>query len=547
MVRPGTRGPRGIRSLGAGWLRASWFRRSTLVVLAAVLVGAILRVVGAWWGLPYSLHSDEWVIVQGAIDLAQRNSFEPSLFLRPDHVEIKLSFLAYTLYAVGLHGLPVEVAYASDPGTFLLISRLITAAMGTAMIVLAALIGRRFSRSVGAIAAVLFALFPPFIMHSYFATPDIPLALASMALVLALMYYVAKPGYSSLLAASAAVSFSIAIKYPGAISAVMIAIVVIVLAIRDRRPWRILSHGATAVAGVLGFLFLISPVLFTNITGVMDSIRQESRTEHSGADGLGWGGNLAFYVNDFAGAAGLLLVLFAIVGIAFAIRMRSLIALPLTLGIVMWVALSAVALHWARWGIPMYITPLLFASVGGWYLYRFAGQRWPGSRWRTPVAVVVSVIVLLNFATGAAATVARYLAPDTRVTSMQEFADLGVTRETAIFEGYSPLSPGDPFYIFDQFRWDGDTLVPLDPQKEFVLLSSCIFDRYETAPKYAEQRATHDAIRAQFEEVLRVDAVPRRGDVPVEPLSIISAIGETAQFAAGGMAGCGLEVYRITP
>ncbi|NYF11559.1 hypothetical protein HDC94_002715 [Leifsonia sp. AK011] len=523
-----------------------WFRASTLVVLGAVLVGGTLRVLGTSWGLPLGLHPDEWTIVQGALDLAQRNSFEPSLFLRPDHVEIKLSFLAYTLYAVILHGVPVPVAYADDPATFLLISRLITAVLGTAMIVMAALIGRRFSRPVGAIAAVLFAIFPPFVLSSHYATPDIPLALASMIVILALMYYVSKPGYVSLLVASAGVSLSIAIKYPGAISATMIAIVVVVLAIRDRRPLRILSHGAAAIAGVVAFLFTISPVLFTNVTGVIAAIQKEARTEHSGADGLGWGGNLLFYAEGFFLVAGVLLTAISILGVVLAIRMRALVALPLALGFLTWVILSAVALHWDRWAIPMYLSPLLFASVGGWYAYRFVGQRYPEWRWRRLVTIIVSALVLLNLAAGSVATVARLLATDSRNEAAQTFADLGITPDNSVDEGYSPLVPNGPMYLDDVVKWEDGRIVPAYEGKKFILLSSCLHDRFWTAEKYADERAMYDAIRSDYPLELTVETVPARQRTGIEPWNVATAIAETAAFANGGLGGCTLEVYRIT-
>ena len=60
------------------------------------------------------------------------------------------------------------------------------------------------------------------------------------------------------------VSVATAIKYPGALGAIMIAVTVIVSGVQARAWGRILWHGAAAIAAVVGFLFVISPVLFTN-------------------------------------------------------------------------------------------------------------------------------------------------------------------------------------------------------------------------------------------------------------------------------------------
>jgi len=45
------------------------------------------------------------VIVEGAIDMVKRHSFEPSFYYRPDHVEIQLSYLAYMAYAHLFHSI----------------------------------------------------------------------------------------------------------------------------------------------------------------------------------------------------------------------------------------------------------------------------------------------------------------------------------------------------------------------------------------------------------------------------------------------------------
>ncbi len=74
----------------------SWDR---IALVGAVLLGAVLRIVAVAWGAPERLHPDEGVIFDGAVDLANRNSFEPSVSWRPDHVEIQLSYLTYMAWS----------------------------------------------------------------------------------------------------------------------------------------------------------------------------------------------------------------------------------------------------------------------------------------------------------------------------------------------------------------------------------------------------------------------------------------------------------------
>src|ERR1035437_1235638 len=81
------------------WRRTPrWDWVSTALTLI-ILGGAVVRLVGGSWGLPLELHPDEWVIFDGAIDMAKRHSFELPYYFRPDHVEMQLSNLAYLAYS----------------------------------------------------------------------------------------------------------------------------------------------------------------------------------------------------------------------------------------------------------------------------------------------------------------------------------------------------------------------------------------------------------------------------------------------------------------
>jgi len=520
-----------------------------LVVIGCALgAGIALRFLGLNWGLPQNLNPDEWVIVTGALDLAQRNSFEPSLYFRPDHVEIQLSYIAYQAYAHLVVHAPVEAAYAADPGVFLLISRMITALFGVASVVLAYFIGRRFNRSIAVIAAVLFSLFPLFVEHSHFASPDVPLTAALMAVVLALMHYMERPGYPSLLLACAATAVAVAIKYPGAIATAMIAVIVVFAAVRDRKYARVLSHGIAAIVAVFVFLFFISPVLFTNFQAVMTSIGEEARSTHAGADGLGWGGNLGFYANEFFGVSGILLSALALIGAWVVVHRRLVTVLPALLGLFFWVIMSAVPLHWERWGVPMVISPLILASIGIYYSSTYAAEHFPENRWRKPVMVSVAVVIGANLLVGSLALVVAFLAPDTRIVSAERLSEKGMTASNTVFEGYSTFIPGSPKTIFGDFKTVDGRLVAADPSRKFVLTSSCMNDRYFQNTKYSEQRHFYDQIDSQFDLELRVTpGVRTRNNSAFEGLNILRGTEIVRAFMNGGTGGCTLSAYRIVP
>lgn len=474
-----------------------------VVLTIIVAVGVVLRALGVAWGLPFRLHPDEWVIFEGAIDMAKRNSFEPQLFLRPDHVEIKLSYLAYVVYGAVQHS-PVDVLAAADMTPFIVISRSITVALGAITIGLAYVVGRRFSPAVGLVSAGLFALLPPYIVHAHYATPDVPLTLAVLVVAWGGMRYLERPNWPNLLLMSAAVSVSIGIKYPGAIGAVMIAIAVIVAAARSRRWGQILTRGVGSALGVVGFLFIISPVLFTNVYGVVDAIRTESRSTHLGSDGLGWAGNLHYYVNTFVQSGGYILALFAVVGVVWTIRRRAVAAIPLSVGAVYWVALSSVPLHWGRWALPMYITPLLFAAIGivmtATFLWR-RRARW--TPWLRSTFVLLVAVSATNLATNAAVWTVRYVTNDSRVEALHRFAPYALTERNTITEGYTPLRPDRSTRIFTHFRVE-DGVLKIDDdvrdrkEKRYVMISSGMYGRFEADPRYADEQEFYRLLDEQF-------------------------------------------------
>jgi len=531
-----------VRSRSGGWLR----KRLTVTrtALAAILVIAtVVRVVGSRWGLPMLLHPDEWAVVDGVIDMARRNSFEPPWLLRPDHVEMKLDYLAFAGYAQLFRGMSTEAAFALDPAPFYVIARLMTAAFGVGTVVLAYLIGRRLTPLVGLVAAGLFAIFPPFVRHAHFATPDVPLTFALMLMIYALMRYLATASWASLLTASFAVAMAIAIKYPGGIGALTIALVVVLAAVRDRSWLRILTHGVGSAAGVVGFLFLISPVLFTNISGVRAELEIQAAGDRFGMEDLGLGGNLWYYLSQYAHASGLLLLALALVGLIVVVRRREVETVTWLTGVMVWVALSTMSMHWERWGFPMYVTPMLLAAVGlATLIERFWSAK---ARW-FPVTVAVAVFAQLLI--GTAAVLAGLLAPDTRAPALAFAQERGIRADNSAFEGYSPFLPGHPAAIFDQVRKVDGNLQQLTEEgapARYVVLSSSMYGRVLGKPGYESERQFYQRIFDDYTEIK--DFVPTGPGQPSlwEPVAVVRNLRYIRAVAGGGMSGPQIRIFEV--
>jgi hypothetical protein len=520
------------------------------VLVLLLIVGLAFRVAGIAWGLPQVLHPDEFVIVDGAIDMAARRSFEPAMYFRPDHVEIQLSYIAYAVYSKVFLQTSIIAGYAAQPETYLLISRLITMMFGLAIIVLMWFIGRKVSARVGFFAAAIATVLSLFVDHSHYATPDVPLTTAFLGVVLAMCHYIRSPRIPSLLIASACISISIAIKYPGAIATLVIAIVVIYAGIRDRTVSRILGHGMLAMIAVVVFLFQISPVLFTNYHAVIESFEKESGG-HPGADGLGPIGNFLFYGELMGSTFGIILGLFILLGIVDAVQRRRSVTIPWVLGGITWVILSAFAVHWDRWSVPMYITPVLFAALG---LAR-AGQMVAAWNLRRSikymVVTVLSGVMLVNLVLPSIALDVELSVPDSRIAAQDEFAELGITLENSIYEGYTPLDPSAVQFSFNGFtHTPGEEPVPVESGKDWLVLSSCSYTRFADPAQYPVEHQFYVDVRENFPLVFSVDAsdsYDERRAVP-EPVNIANAVTDIIGFTSGAQQpSCDLRVYDLTP
>jgi hypothetical protein len=507
-----------------------------------LLCATVIRVAGTRFGFPLLLHPDEWAVVDGVVDMARRNSFEPPWSLRPDHVEMKLDYFVFAAYAT-LKGHSIEAAFASDPLAFYWVARMVTAAFGVATVGLAFLVGARWSRSVGLLAAALFALFPPFVANAFFATPDVPLTFALMLMVYALMRYTSSRSWASLLWASFAVAVAVGIKYPGGVGTCMIAIVVIVAAVRDRAWLRMLVHGAGSAGAFIGFLFVISPTLFTDFSGVRRELEVQAAGGRLGHPDLGLLGNLRFYVTTYIDASGVVLTLLALVGAAVAVSNRRLEVLPWLSGLLVWVSLSTLPMTWDRWGLPMWITPLLFGAAGlGAVLETFRSSR---TRW---VAAALTAVVIANFAAGAARELAARIAPDTRQAAVAGARAEGVTRENSSYEGYTPFLPGEPAFFFKEVEPRRGGYVLFTKKRvpaTYAIVSSGMYQRVFSDPVYHKEARIYRWIFRNGTLVQQFEPSAMSARSKLEPVSILRNLRLVQSVASGAMTGPVIRIYRM--
>jgi len=523
-------------------------KKINLILLFIILFGAFLAFGGANWGLPVLLHPDEWSIVDPAMKMVHDRSLVPDIFRRPDHLLIQINAMIYRVMLV-IKGVPAESIYDVGIEVFHFAARIVTGCFAVGSILISYLVGKRYSVFVGLISAFLFAVFPLYVKSAHIVTSDIPTVFFMLLFVHFALNYMRKPALPSIALMALMTAAFTTIKYSGTILCGMIAITVIVSGIVEKKRIRILKHGIASLLFVILFIFLISPVLYFRFDDVIQAFAVEARGEHLGADGLGFIGNMLFYVNTYITTGGMILLIFFIFGCyaLFSDRRKLYYYLPLLSGLFYWICLSYVPLHWDRWALPMYVTPLIISAVG---ISKFCKMILPRikteGRQRTFIVVVTAVFCLsaVNLITSSIGNLTAAMLPDTRVASQQYTEENNIDKDNTAYDGYTTFQPntaGRAILYFDRIN---DTYYLGHSRINNILVSGEMFERYRNEPeRYADEVLFYDSLEEYYTEAMRFGDVPRASSM-IDAINIANNISYISGVKDKGMAGPILIFYK---
>ncbi len=484
-----------------------WNPKTVTILLMIGAAAFALRAFKADWGFPLQLYTDENAITSFPPRMAARNSLDPIDFERPNHGSIYLNSILYGLASRLRFHRPLQDTFADHVLFYHWLSRLAVAVLGVWLVWVAYLVGAEFHRGFGLWAALLFTLFPQFVQYSHYVTPDISMTLALLGTVLFALRYQRAPTTANLLYACACAAGATAEKYPGVLA--LSALLAAAAWAHARDGKRLLLVAVRAASAYLGFLFLFAPYLFLHPHLVLLNLISESRPTHAGQDGLGLWGNLLYYVHTYADSTSLLLAAFALVGgVALVRQWRR--SFPLLVGLVYWILLSDLPLHWDRWDIPMVVTPLLLAAYGMHCLWELGGRSAPAPGRLTRAAVaVLALAACVDLGLKDAVLLADFASPDTRWIGVAKLDSLGVNRENALSDQYTPLNPiwknG-----FDFIAAYHDSTATQD--RKYAVVSSDFYGRFFRQPeKYsAEVNFYRTLFRAPEVLDLKPNPMPER-------------------------------------
>jgi hypothetical protein len=444
-------------------------------------------------GFPLLTHPDEATIINPVVNMTRAGSLNPGNFNRPDQFLYYLNFIVLNLISYIAYGVNIAEAYGSHTLDFYFYSRFLISIMGSLIPVVAYLIGKQIKPHFALPAAVTFALFPLYIEHSVYITPDIPITLLTMVIMYFVLRYVNTDKNQYLIIATIFAAINTSEKYPGAISFAIIIAGIALQSFRNKtngtrcriKPFilQILKVGLIYVVS----LFIVAPYTFLDYNSVLNALIRESRSTHLGADSLGWLGNLWFYVKTFYKYMNVFGVILLAIGIYGLARSKQKTGLILLYGFLYWLLLSVLALHWERWALPMYIAPLFLIAIG-------ISTLW-GQRKRHIIVLLTSIIIIICYLLPQGVHTVyipvRMKFTDTRLISQIYCNENDITRYNNFYEGYTPLMPANFGAVFTNFsKFEG--------QYDYIILSSYIYDRYYAEPeRYSEQIDIYEQIRAE--------------------------------------------------
>ncbi len=389
----------------------------------------VVRLMPVGYGLPFEFDPDEYLFVISAAYMVETGGWDPAWYGVPAATLMDVLALLYAAY--GTIGTLAGVfdstagaftAYRSDVTDFFVISRVVTAISGSAVVLVAYLVARELRTSVlwASVAALMLSLSWVMVEYSSIVRPDMLLVVFLLAIVLVMLKVLDRPSGWLFIVGGVLLGFAVTSKWPGLLGVVPILFANVVLTVEGIiTPRRGLIWLAGAAVASLLTAFILGPYLFINISETLGYIAGEARAAHLGATGTGFFGDLWRYLTSAIpqalGPFGTVLGVGALV-VMLARRRPRLVSLTF------WAFaafISALALWWPRWALPL--VPLV--AIGAVFLLTGADQwlaqrvsRRPLRAARIVVAMVLVAPLILPTATN---VWPRLMNDDTRVRAIE--------------------------------------------------------------------------------------------------------------------------------
>ena len=496
---------------------AIWF---SITIAIVVVIGGLFRVLSCFWGYPVPLHVDEPTIVEKTIDMLSRHSWNAYVYNRPDQFEIKCNAFLFTAVSWIKYHVPACVAFKAHEMTFYLTARLYTALLGTALILVTSMIIGRVTESmpvqtkIAQISGAFIVAFSTiFIKRSALATPDIPLTFIIAVFTYLFLIYLETGEYKTFVWSCIVIGIGITIKYPAAILCIPLAFMVVYRAvIIESKPSVIAKLALKSILFICVTIFIVAPNLYTDAGKVYTTLLREARSTHLGADGLGFTGNFLYYARTAIDNLGWESVLLACIGVFSIIKSNLKQRYVLVIGLIFWICISVLPLHWERWGVPVYFFYNLTVAIGiGFITNHYVSDNIKGNIVLNNTGGVIfygfasllSVLMLFNiFISGCAVTKCSLLT-DTRISAKKYCDRNGITKNNTLYEIATPFAPKSGIYhlIVRSFNLEksGIKIKKEYMHKKYLMFNNTFRERYlKESARYKKEIAVFEGINKKY-------------------------------------------------
>ena len=408
-------------------------RKALWILAAIVAAGAAFRFYNLAWGAPYyHFHMDEHFVLGPADTLRHdvRAAAMGSKFFMYSPMMMYLINIVRGGYEALVQ--PLDLTVPQDQVTYMVLSRAIAAAFGTATIVVAYAIADRIAgRVAGLLAAFFLACAVLHLRDSHFATTDMPMVFFCMVTLWWSVRLVERGDWVSLIGAGASVGAAVAAKYTGLISLAVVGVAYFLAPGRPPLDRRSLEAGRVrplvawvswAARGVIPILvaivtfFLLDPLVLWYPNKFLLDFRQQVIDPLTGvtnpiffaqfADITNF--RLYWFTNLLLWSLGPMLELLGLAGVVWLLtRLDRRAAVVAMFPIIYYLVAGQTVAPMIRYTLPL--APALAISAGIFGADLLARPRWRG------IAVVVVGVTVITTGLYSIAYMNVFRQPDARV------------------------------------------------------------------------------------------------------------------------------------
>lgn len=426
-----------------------------------ISVASILRFYGAVHATAVPYPSEQNVL-KSVEYMTQTVSLDTNFFNHPDTVLLyavlmvinAVSFIKTGNTVCGsissvINGVPGSEYFAAHMIEYLYIGRCVNVFFSLVTIFICYLIGNRFKPKFGLLAAVFVALFPSYNIWSGLMLSDTCLTMLITIAVYFSICYMQNKKYRYIVFTIIACALATIQKYPGLISVCLVVYLICNKNIHFLQEKEYKNYGKSVIVdGIKAVgIFIVTcmaaaPALVIHFPYVIKAFISESGDVHLGADGLGFFGNLWFYIKVFVNQAGWVTAIGAIAGGALLIKNKSRLEyLPAFTGWFMMLLMSVLGLHWERWSLMFHISFLLLCAYAVVVLFNgFKDRRF--RKIAKAYATVLAIFAMLITGTNTFVEQLCRVCKDTRIAGGDAVEELNINKNNTCYESYTVLSPG---------------------------------------------------------------------------------------------------------